>query len=40
MDVETMMLEGSCDDCDYDCAQCHLQGYCQYEKEQEVQNER
>ena len=32
-DVEDKMLDGTCEECDQDPTKCHLQGYCEYEKE-------
>ena len=34
-DIEEKMLDGRCDSCDLDPAQCHLAGYCAYEQEDE-----
>ena len=31
MTVEQYILEGICCGCDQDPAQCHLQGYCEYD---------
>lgn len=33
MDVLDIICMGHCEDCDFDMAQCLLQGYCEYERE-------
>lgn len=39
MDVLDIMLLGHCEDCEFDPAECYEQGYCEYEKEDEDDDE-